>query len=101
MADTPTDNDLLDAKLALPQHVVHRSFVEETVVLNLRTGKYHGLNRTAGEMLEGFEKGETPRETSARLAREYGQDPGRVLADVTDLCRALFERELIDIVPAG
>jgi hypothetical protein len=48
-----TDPDtLLSASLRLPQHVVHRSFVAETVVLNLQTGKYHGLNPVGGRMLE-------------------------------------------------
>jgi hypothetical protein len=31
----------------VPEHVVHRDFQEETVVLNLETGQYYGLNPTA------------------------------------------------------
>ena len=50
-----SDQALLASRARLPQHVVHRSFVAETVVLNLRTGKYHGLNPTAGRMLEALD----------------------------------------------
>lgn len=33
---------LLTARLRLPEHVVHRSFVAETVVLNLRPASITG-----------------------------------------------------------
>ena len=40
-----------------PSHVVYRTFVTETVALNIETGQYHGLNATAGRMLEVLERG--------------------------------------------
>ena len=36
----------------VPDHVVYRDFAEQTVALNLHTGRYHGLNETSAEMLE-------------------------------------------------
>jgi hypothetical protein len=81
--------------------VVHRSFVAETVVLNLKTGKYHGLNATAGEILDSLERGQTPREAAELIAQEYGRDPGEVQADVVSLCRGLLERRLIEIAGTG
>ena len=59
----------LSARVRLPQHVVHRSFVAETVVLNLRTGKYHGLNPTAGKMLEALDAAPTVGAAVPVLAR--------------------------------
>ena len=35
----------------VPDHVVYRDFAEQTVALNLQTGRYHGLNQTAAAML--------------------------------------------------
>ena len=40
--------ETLQLNVKLPQHVVYRDFVSETVLLNIQTGKYHGLNPTAG-----------------------------------------------------
>jgi len=97
----PTSEELLDAHLRLPQHVVHRSFIAETVVLNLRSGKYHGLNASAGQMLAGFEQGRTPREVAATVAQEYGRDEDEVCADVVELCRGLLARQLIEIAGEG
>jgi hypothetical protein len=97
----PSTDDLLDTRMLLPQHVVHRSFVAETVVLNLRTGKYHGLNATAGQMLDGLEAGRTPREVAQDIAQEYDRDEATVQADVVELCRGLLERSLIEIAAAG
>jgi hypothetical protein len=101
-ADTSTivsqlsDQDLLSARARLPQHVVHRSFVAETVVLNLRTGKYHGLNPTAGKMLEALEISPTVGAAVPELASEYGLEQEQIQRDLLALTRGLLERGLIE-----
>lgn len=90
-----SDQELLDANVRLPQHVVHRSFVAETVVLNLRTGKYHGLNPTAGKMLEALEAAPTIGEAIPGLMDEYGLERARIQTDLLTLTRGLLERGLI------
>jgi len=91
-------DDLLGARLRLPQHVVHRSFVAETVVLNLKTGKYHGLNPMAGHMLDVLDDATSVREAASRIAEEYGQDPATVEADLVIFCNELLDRELVEVV---
>lgn len=100
-ADIPTmsqlsDQQILDARVRLPQHVVHRSFVAETVVLNLRTGKYHGLNPTAGKMLEALQDAPTVGAAVPELADEYGVEREQIQRDLTALTRGLLERGLIE-----
>jgi PqqD family protein of HPr-rel-A system len=95
-----SDQELLATRVRLPQHVVHRSFVAETVVLNLRTGKYHGLNPTAGKMLEALSAAPTAGATVPELAREYGVEPATVEDDLIAFCQGLLERGLIEIVDA-
>jgi hypothetical protein len=94
-----SDNDLLDAHLRLPEHVVHRSFATETVVLNLRTGKYHGLNPMAGSMLDLLEGGASVREVATQVATSYGRDQDSIEADVIAFCRELLERNLVEMAP--
>jgi coenzyme PQQ synthesis protein D (PqqD) len=95
-----SDQELLASRAQLPQHVVHRSFVAETVVLNLRTGKYHGLNPTAGRMLDALESGSSVAATVPELAAEYGVEQAQIEADLIALCRGLLERGLIEISDA-
>jgi hypothetical protein len=90
-----SDQQLLESRARPPQHVVHRSFVAETVVLNLRTGKYHGLNPTAGKMLEALEAAPTVGDAVPVLADEYGVEPEQIQADLLTLTRGLIERGLI------
>ena len=90
-----SDQELLDASVRLPQHVVHRSFVAETVVLNLRTGKYHGLNPTAGKMLEALESAPKVGDAIPSLMDEYGLERERIQTDLLTLTRGLLERGLI------
>ena len=89
--------ELLGARVHLPQHVVYRSFVAETVVLNLNTGRYHGLNVTAGEMLEVLEAAPSVRDAVGSLARLHRQELGVIRADVCSLCRMLLDRGLIEL----
>lgn len=95
-----SDQELLASRARLPQHVVHRSFVAETVVLNLRTGKYHGLNPTAGRMLDALESGSSVAAAVPELTAEYGVEQAQIEADLITLCRGLLERGLIEISDA-
>jgi hypothetical protein len=91
-----SESELRDARLRVPQSVVFRSFPAETVVLNLETGKYHGLNPTAGRMLEALSQSDSLAAAAPLLAAEYERDVGEVEADLCGLCRALLERGLIE-----
>ena len=98
---TPIPPPLLKARIKVPQHVVYRSFPTETVVLNLQTGKYHGLNPTAGRMLEALEQADTVNQAAAAAARDYEQSQATTEQDMCDLCQALLERGLIEIEGDG
>jgi len=90
----------LPSRVTIPQHVVFRAFVEETVVLNLESGRYHGLNPTAGRMLELLgEIGEVDA-VAARVADETGESPGRVADDLREFCSSLAQRGLIEVETA-
>jgi hypothetical protein len=88
---------LLRASVAVPRHVVYRSFPSETVVLNLQTGKYHGLNPTAGAMLAALERAACVADAVGLLAREYERPPAEIERDVRELCDALLERGLVEL----
>ena len=87
----------LDAQITVPQHVVHRAFPTETVLLNLDTGKYHGLNPTAGRMFEVLDECESPRQAAVCLAEEFGLPLEVVTKDLHDLCLGLVERGLLEV----
>jgi hypothetical protein len=95
--DTMPDTPLSTASVKVPQHVVYRSFPSETVVLNLETGKYHGLNATAGKILEALEQAPSIGEAIVRVAAEYEQPDDDIERDVFELCNVLAERGLIEI----
>jgi hypothetical protein len=98
MADdaVQTKDSLLEAKVKMPQSVVFRSFPTETVVLNLKTGKYHGLNPTAGKMLQALTEADSVRAAAAAVAAEYDAPAETVEIDICDLCQNLLDRGLVE-----
>jgi hypothetical protein len=105
--ETPTMDEALDrasilaGKARVPQHAVYRKFVQETVVLNLATGKYHGLNPTAGRMLETLEVAPTVAAAAELLAEEYARPADELEQDLCELCVDLQARGLLEIVDDG
>jgi len=85
------------SRVRVPEHVVYRSFPAETVLLNLQSGTYHGLNTTAGRMLEELERTDSLGRAAAVIADEFGQTRSLVQADICELCRSLLERGLIEV----
>jgi hypothetical protein len=90
-------NTLLSSRMRLPEHVVHRTFVAETVILNLQTGKYHGLNPMGGHMLEVLGDSADVRAAAEQVANEYDEDPERVEDDFIAFCSDLLDRGLVEI----
>ena len=88
---------ILAARARLPENVVYRAFVYETVVLNLQSGKYHGLNQVGGRMLETLQSSDTVGEAAAKLADEFSQPLERIENDLCSFCTNLHERGLITL----
>jgi hypothetical protein len=82
--------------VSVPEHVVYRDFAEQTVALNLRTGRYHGLNPTAARMLEALRDAPNVAAAVAALTTEWDVAPETVLADLLDLCEGLESRGLLE-----
>ena len=92
-------HQLQAVRVRQPQHVVHREFPSETVVLNLETGAYHGLNPTGGRMLEELNRAASVAAAAARLATAYEQPVDVVERDVYAFCTGLIERGLLTVEP--
>lgn len=85
----------------VPDHVVFRGFVSEMVVLNLKTGQYHGLNPTAGRMLEVLSDEGQLGLAVAVLVEEFKQPVERIEQDLERLRDELLARELLEVVEHG
>jgi hypothetical protein len=81
----------------IPDHVVHRDFPGETVVLNLETGQYHSLNATARRMLGALDESDSVGSATASLAREFGVSRDRIERDLLGLCTSLADRGLLEL----
>ena len=92
-----TAGNLLDVAIVVTEHVIFRSFAQETVALNLKTGTFHGLNPTAGRMVELAARARLAREAVPALAQEYGVPEERITTDLENLLRLLVDRGLVEI----
>jgi hypothetical protein len=102
MSDTPNPesvapDSVADITVTVPDHVVFRVFAAETVVLNINTGQYHGLNPVAGEMLETLQGTPNLRQAAKALADEFEQPLERIEHDLRAFCDDLVSRGLLEI----
>src|SRR5437763_6022854 len=93
-------DDMLGSRAFVPEGGVYRAFAAETVLLNLETGTYHGVNPTGARMLELL--GETDgdvRVSIERLAAETGFEAEDISGELADFCAELAERGLLRVEP--
>ena len=96
MAEQDWGESALGSRVRVPDHVVYREFAEETVVLNLESGMYHGLNSTAARMLEVLRASDSVGGAIEDLVSEFGQPTDVIRRDVLMLCDQLSDRGLIE-----
>ena len=94
--------DTTNLKAHVPDHVVHRAFEEETLLLNLDSGQYHGLNETGGRFLELLMSSDGDvTAAAAALAAEYDLEPAEIAGEMRTFLDQLAERGLVEIDDGG
>lgn len=72
---------------------------QETVLLNIQTGRYHGIDRIGGRFFELMRSDVPLDKVASRLAGEYKQPIDRIQQDLTAFCEQMSELGLIELEP--
>ena len=84
-----------DTKLSIPPHVMSRLVDDETVLLDLQSGMYFGLDGVGQHIWEGIGEGKTLGDIAAVIAGEYEVDEAQALTDAIEFASDLVERGLL------
>jgi hypothetical protein len=85
----------LDTRLSIPPQVMSRPVGDETVLLDLESGTYFGLDGVGKRIWESIGKGLTLGDTVAVIEAEYEVEKDQARADVVEFVRDLIERGLV------
>ncbi len=85
----------LDTKLSIPPQVMSRPVGDETVLLNLESGIYFGLDNVGERIWQAVAEGQTLGKIAAVIATEYDVDEAQAQADVIEFTSDLVERGLL------
>lgn len=86
---------LRSTRVRVPEQVIFRDLVNETVLLNMADGRYHRVDRIGGRFFDVLRSGETLEQAAATLAREYDQPVSVVQRDLLEFCLQLIELGLV------
>ena len=84
-----------DTKLSIPPQVMSRLVDDETVLLDLASGMYFGLDGVGKQIWESISDGGSLGETATAIAAEYEVSEAQALADVIKFTSDLLERGLL------
>lgn len=87
----------LDDRAAIPPEVLVRELGEETVILDLASGTYFGLDEAGTRIWQLLQQGLTLREVCDTMLAEFEVAPQDIERDVLDLASELRDRGLIRI----
>ncbi len=85
----------LDAKLSIPPQVMSRLVGDETVLLDLSSGIYFGLDGVGKRIWESLAKGQSLGDAVAVIVAEYEVDESQASADVVEFASDLVARGLL------
>ena len=85
----------LDTRLRIPSQVMSRLVGDETVLLDLASGMYFGLEGVGQSLWEGVQAGHSLGEIATLIAAEYEVDEAQAQADVLAFAGELVSRGLL------
>ena len=91
----------LETKFQVPEDVLFREIGGEAVILDIKSGKYYGLNEMGTRMWAAMvEKGSLQAACQA-LLEEYDASEAQLQADLLQLVEGLAEKGLLTVEPAA
>jgi hypothetical protein len=84
-------------RVTSPKHVLVRTFENESVLLNLDSESYHGLDDMGTHMWQAVTQSKTIQDAYNLLLSEFEVDPGTLKKDLTDFIERLVQRGLVEI----
>ena len=81
----------------IPPHVMARQVGDETVILDLGSGTYFGLDPVGARVWQLIGEGRTLGETCDTLIDEYDAAPEQIERDVAELAEKLLAQKLISL----
>lgn len=91
----------LASRVTIPEAVVSRDLGGETVVLNLETGVYFGLDPVGTDIWTALGTGATLQETADQLQAKYDATAEVVAADVLRFVGQMAAKGLVQTAPAA
>ena len=85
----------LDTRLTVPPQVLSREVGDETVLLNLESGIYFGLDGVGKLIWEAVSKGGDLGSVVSAVVAEYEVEESRATADVLEFASTLVARGLL------
>ena len=85
----------LDTHLSIPPQVMSRLVGDETVLLDLSSGIYFGLDGVGKRIWESVDEGLSLGEAAAVIAAEFEVDEAQAQADLIAFATDLVERGLL------
>ncbi len=85
-------------RVLVPSHVSLRVFDEETVLLNLDSGQYYGLDAAGTAFWQAMQEAGTIEGALVTLEEHLGVERGRLHTDLERFCQDLRSRGLIELV---
>lgn len=84
-------------RAVVPHHVVHRTLAAETVLLNIQTGHYYGMDETGGRFFTVLSEATSLGSAVDLLSREFEAPQERIREDMLRYCSELLELGLIEL----
>ena len=88
---------LQDSVVVVSDNQLSTQMLGEAVILNARTGTYHGVEEVAARIWELLQEPRTVREIHAALLEEYDVDADTCRRDLLGLLQALAAEGLIEV----
>jgi hypothetical protein len=85
------------AEITIPKNVLVRVFENESVLLNLESENYHGLDDVGTRMWQALSESKTIQDAFEKLQTEYDVDAAPLQKDLNDFVERLVQRGLVEL----
>jgi Coenzyme PQQ synthesis protein D (PqqD) len=87
----------LNTKISVPSQVMARQVGAETVILDLASGTYYGLDAVGARVWQLMVEGQTFAQACKVLLAEYDVQPEQLQQDIAALVQSLADQKLVTL----